>query len=189
MNAEVRAFREILPKQPVGVLVRTTLPRAPRITEVDIHSRLHTQLGILGHFGTLIPSQRPSELLGKISDGQGNRIPHSLGPVACEGTSVLWGGFLPTVRHWGEVEKKGEARRSFHKRPNRRLPESDDEVAFPMAWDGPILHLGGSLTYPNVRGDEGLPTSASTLPWDAQSATRPQAGGQLTSKCPPALDV
>jgi hypothetical protein len=81
---------------------------------------------MLGHFGTLIPSKRPSELLGKIPAGQGNRIPHS---------------------------------------------------------------LGGSLTYPNVRGDEGLPTSASTLPWDAQSATRPQAGGQLTSRCPRALDV
>src|SRR4051794_35034861 len=38
VQAQVGAFREILAQQPIGVLVRPTLPRAVRITEVDPHA-------------------------------------------------------------------------------------------------------------------------------------------------------
>src|SRR5947209_4123868 len=38
VHAEVSALREVLPQQPVGVLVRATLPGAVGIAEVDRHA-------------------------------------------------------------------------------------------------------------------------------------------------------
>src|SRR5215213_1475103 len=37
---QVGALREVLPQQPVGVLVRAALPRAVRVAEVDRHASL-----------------------------------------------------------------------------------------------------------------------------------------------------
>src|SRR5215211_4211020 len=64
VHAEVGALREGLAQQPVGVLVRATLPGAVGIAEVDRHARLDPELGVLGHFRSLIPGQRLSQLLG-----------------------------------------------------------------------------------------------------------------------------
>src|SRR5215211_513778 len=64
VHAEVSALGEVLPQQPVGVLVRATLPRAVRIADVDRHARLDPELGVLGHFRSLIPGQRSSQLFG-----------------------------------------------------------------------------------------------------------------------------
>jgi transposase InsO family protein len=55
VRAEVGAFREVLSQQSVGVLVSAALPRALRITEVDLHPRIDPQAGVLGHLGPLIP--------------------------------------------------------------------------------------------------------------------------------------
>src|SRR4051812_21263519 len=64
VHAEVGALWKVLPQQPVGVLVRATLPRAVRIAEVDRHASLDPELGVLGHFRSLIPGQRSSQLFG-----------------------------------------------------------------------------------------------------------------------------
>ena len=47
MSAEVRALREVLPQQSVGVLVRAALPRAVRVAEVDLNTRVDRQAGVL----------------------------------------------------------------------------------------------------------------------------------------------
>src|SRR4051812_13814976 len=64
VHAEVGAFWKVLPQQPVGVLVRATLPGAVGIAEVDRHASLDPELGVLGHFRSLIPGQRSSQLFG-----------------------------------------------------------------------------------------------------------------------------
>src|SRR5829696_8384718 len=64
VHAEVGALWKVLAQQPVGVLVRATLPGAVRIAEGDRHARLDPELGVLGHFCSLIPGQRLSQLLG-----------------------------------------------------------------------------------------------------------------------------
>src|SRR3954449_4032305 len=38
VHAEVSALREVLAQQPIGVLVRATLPGAVRVAEVDRHA-------------------------------------------------------------------------------------------------------------------------------------------------------
>ena len=63
VRAQVGALREVLPQQPVGVLVRAALPRAVRIAEVHPHARVDPQLRMLRHLCPLIPSQRPPQLL------------------------------------------------------------------------------------------------------------------------------
>src|SRR4051794_36667507 len=64
VHAEVGALREVLAQQPVGVLVRAALPGAVRVAEVDRHASLDPELGVLGHFRSLIPGQRSSQLFG-----------------------------------------------------------------------------------------------------------------------------
>src|SRR4051794_670354 len=64
VHAEVGALWKVLAQQPVGVLVRATLPGAVRVAEVDRHASLDPELGVLGHFRSLIPGQRSSQLFG-----------------------------------------------------------------------------------------------------------------------------
>src|SRR4051794_36865358 len=64
VHAEVGALWKVLAQQPVGVLVRATLPGAVRVAEGDRHASLDPELGVLGHFRSLIPRQRLSQLFG-----------------------------------------------------------------------------------------------------------------------------
>src|SRR3954451_20220144 len=64
VHAEVSALWKVLAQQHIGVLIRAALPGAVGIAEVDRHARLDPELGVLGHFRSLIPRQRLSQLLG-----------------------------------------------------------------------------------------------------------------------------
>jgi hypothetical protein len=55
---QVGSFREALSQQPIRVLVRATLPRALRITEVDFHIRGHRESLVFGHLQPAVPGQR-----------------------------------------------------------------------------------------------------------------------------------
>src|SRR5918993_1248681 len=44
VDAQVRPLREVLPQEPVGVLVRAPLPRRMRIAEVNRQARVDPQL-------------------------------------------------------------------------------------------------------------------------------------------------
>src|SRR6476469_6534830 len=63
VHTQVSALREVLPQQPIGILVGAALPRAVRIAEVDLHTSIDQQLRVLAHFRPLIPGQRSSQLL------------------------------------------------------------------------------------------------------------------------------
>src|SRR5215208_952747 len=63
VRAQVRPLREVLPQQPVRVLVRAALPRAVRIAEVHLHTGVDPQPGVHAHFRTLVPGQRPPQRL------------------------------------------------------------------------------------------------------------------------------
>src|ERR1039458_3136281 len=65
---QVGALREVLTQQTVCVLVGASLPGTVRIAEVDGEVRCDPELRVLSHLGTLIPRQRPPELLGQCRD-------------------------------------------------------------------------------------------------------------------------
>ncbi len=52
IDAQVFAFREVLPQQSVGVLVRAALPRAVRVAEVNLDARIDLETLVLSHFGS-----------------------------------------------------------------------------------------------------------------------------------------
>src|SRR3954470_11756732 len=68
VSAQVRALREVLPQQPIGVLVRPALPGAVRIAEVDLHASVDPQLRMLAQLRALIPGQGSSQLLRQARD-------------------------------------------------------------------------------------------------------------------------
>ena len=55
VSGEVGAFREVLAYQPVGVLVRSSLPRRFRVTEIQLDTGINSELGVLSHLFALIP--------------------------------------------------------------------------------------------------------------------------------------
>src|ERR1700758_2526320 len=63
MHAEIDAFWKILAQQSVGVLVGAALPWAVRIAEIDLDASVDLQACVLSHLSSLIPSQRPTQLL------------------------------------------------------------------------------------------------------------------------------
>src|SRR6476659_9042222 len=84
VDAEVGAFREVLTQQPIGVLVSAALPWALRVAEVDLHARIDLETIMLGHFGSLVPSQRTAQFFGQGDDGARNRVAHRLSSVSRE---------------------------------------------------------------------------------------------------------
>ena len=55
---EIHSFREVLPKQAVGVLVGAALPRTLWITEVDLDVRVQGEAFVISHFFASIPGER-----------------------------------------------------------------------------------------------------------------------------------
>src|SRR5918998_551809 len=60
---EVSALGKVLAQETIGVLIGTPLPRAVRVAEVDWQSCFDSELDVLSHLGTLVPCQRPAQLL------------------------------------------------------------------------------------------------------------------------------
>ena len=89
VDAQICALREVLPQQPVGVLVRAALPGASWIAEVDLDSRIDLETTVLSHFGSLIPGQRTTQFFGQGDDGARDRIAHSFSSVSRERRPVL----------------------------------------------------------------------------------------------------
>ena len=55
---EVHSLREVLSQETVGILIRTTLPRAPRVTEEDLDVGIQTEALMIRHFLAPVPGQR-----------------------------------------------------------------------------------------------------------------------------------
>jgi hypothetical protein len=52
---QVGTLGQVLAEQAVGVLVGAALPRAARVTEVDLDAGVDGELGVLGHLPAVIP--------------------------------------------------------------------------------------------------------------------------------------
>src|SRR4051794_40735040 len=104
MYTQVSALREVLPQQPIGILVRAALPRAVRIAEVDLHASIDPQLRVLAHFRPLIPGQRSSQPLWQGCDRARDRLTHRLGTMAGERGAVLLTEFIVAAWHAWQVE-------------------------------------------------------------------------------------
>ena len=119
MFAEVSAFGEVLSQQAVGVFVRAALPRALWVAEVDGQPSVDAKLCVLSHLCSLVPRQRPTELLGQGRDRRGDRVPDGFGAVPSQRWPVLGPGLVVSVEA-REVEEHGEPGGSLDQRSDRR---------------------------------------------------------------------
>lgn len=89
MDTQVCAFREVLPQQPVGVLVSAALLSALRLAEVDLDIRIDIEAIVLSQFDSLIPSQRATQVFGQSDDGARDRVAHASAPFSGPPRPVL----------------------------------------------------------------------------------------------------
>ena len=110
VHAQVRALREILPQEPVGVFVRSALPGALRIAEVDLEPRVDPQSRVLSHLRTLIPDERPPELFGQDrdrTDDCGTFVTDYRGiPAGQDAPAVVVTAYRPDHTRWDETWRR-----------------------------------------------------------------------------------
>src|SRR3954464_10054667 len=187
--AQVGPLREVLPQEPVGVLVRAALPRGMRVTEVDLQTRLDPQPRVLRHLRPLVPGQRAPQLLRQARDRARDRIAHRLRAVPGQRRPVLLARCRAVARHRRQVEQYREPRRALDERADRGTPQPEDEVALPVARHRPVLRLRRPLADQDLGRDEGLAPSTGACPRHPQRPSGAQAGGQLAAQRAATLDV
>ena len=117
--AEISALGEVLSQQAVCIFVAPALPGALWVTEIDFQPRIDLELRMLGHFRTLIPSQRSAKTRRKSHDCACDSIADGLGTMASQCWSILGHFALPIALHARQVQKHGEPCCAFDQRANR----------------------------------------------------------------------
>ena len=126
--AEIRPLWQILTKKSVGVLVRSPLPGAPRVAEIDVHLRRDREVFVVSHFETSVPGQGLLQLLGKTPNLFDQSLHHR--------RSAL-------VRN---LDQHHIARLTLDERGYMGVVEACDQIPLPMARNRTILDLGRALT-------------------------------------------
>lgn len=159
-----RALGQILPVEPVRVLVAGPLPGRVGIGEVDRHRRGQGDLRVLGHLAALVPRQRCLHHLGQVVEKLDDRV----------------SGWLGVFR--GQGQQPGEPAHPLHQRRRARgavLP--DDQVTLPVPgtrrWAassprsaiGTIPTIGPPRVRPVVRGRRLVRLDCRKMPLRASS--------------------
>ncbi len=127
MCREIRALREVLPKESVRVFVGAALPGALGIAEIHQGVRRQGEGLVVRQFHASIPRQRLTEPLRKCSDLRAEGRHHGLGVLAV---------------HFHKHRKPGVP---LDERRDVGIATSGNEVAFPMPRNGSVLDLRGSI--------------------------------------------
>jgi transposase len=135
-----------------------------------------TQVGrALAHLGA-------TQLLRQGDNRLCNGVAHRLGAMSSERGSVLHAGLVAMVRHAWQVQQQREARHTFNQGSDRGTTDTQDEVAFPVARNGPINCLRWTLADHDLGRDEGLAPPARTRSRYPQRPPSAQAGRQLAAQ-------
>ena len=79
VRRQIGSVREVLPEQPVGVFIRTALPRALRIAEISGDLGFHGEALMIGEFLPAIPGQRFVEFVREFTRLLDQGVDHGLG--------------------------------------------------------------------------------------------------------------
>ena len=143
---------------------------------------------MLCHLGALVPGKRPPQLLRQRRDRGCDGVADGLSAVARQRRTVVLSE--PTVSfHAGQWEHHREPGGAFDQGPDSGAVQAHDEVPLPVPRDRPVLSFGRALADHDLAGDELLAVPASPSPRHSVGPSGTQAGTQLTSQRPPALDV
>lgn len=122
----------------MGVLVGTALPRAVRTAKVTLHACVDLQACVPSQLSSLIPGQRPTQLLRHGRDRAGDGVAHGRSTLSGQCGSFLHASFLVMARHARQVQQHGETCRALHQGADRGTFKTYDEVTFPVAQHGSI---------------------------------------------------
>ena len=173
MLAEIRALGELLAEQTVGVLVAAELPGALRVAELDIETGIDAELRVLGHLGTLVRSQRATQMGRQAADCPCDGIADGFGTVTRESRTVFDRLSRAAPLHAWQVQEHGEAGRAFDQRANRRAAETEKEIAFPMTGNSSFTDLRRPITDHQSIGNESLAAVPSAFAGPPERAARP----------------
>ena len=124
VNRQVGTLRHLLVQQAVGVLVRSTLPRAVRVCKIDLNAGTLGQDLVAVHLAALVVS---------------HRLAHDGRFAVQHGREAVDDGLGGRVVHLGEHHEAGGA---LDQRTDRgTVASAFDQVAFPVAGDGAVLDL------------------------------------------------
>src|SRR6266542_272595 len=87
------------------------------------------------------------------------------------------------------MQQHREAGAALDERPDRRAVEPEDQIALPVAGDGPVVGLGRPLADHHLGADELLAARLRARPRHPQRAPGPQTGDELTLERASALHV
>src|SRR5258708_1470914 len=136
---DIGAFREVLPDNSVGILIRSPLPRRVRVGEIHRDIGCEGEGGVLGHLGALVPGDRSAQVRGHVPDGLDDALADRFGVAA--------------VRQRNRDKVPALA---LHQGSHRGFPRlADHEVTFPVARYFTALGLLGALRYRDHPDDPG----------------------------------
>ena len=168
--AEVRAFREILTEQSVGVLIRAALPRALRIAEIDRQACVDAQPRMPSHFCALVPRQRAAQIFRQRRDRSGNRVTDGFRSVPGECGTVLDPKPFGVSAHARQMQQHREARRALDQGADRGAVQPEDQITLPMPGNRAVLGFGRALGDHELGVHERLATRFRARPRDPQCA-------------------
>ena len=95
VRAQVGALREVLPQQPIGVLVRAALPRAVRVAEVHLHAGVDPQPRMLAISAPWSQVSDRRSCLRQGGDRAGDGVAHRFRAMPGQRRAVLDAGLPP----------------------------------------------------------------------------------------------
>src|SRR5260221_6162634 len=136
---DIGAFREVLPDNSVGILIRSPLPRRVRVGGIHRDIGCDGEGGVLGHLGALVPGDRSAQVRGHVPDGLDDALADRFGVAA--------------VRQRNRDKVPALA---LHQGSHRGFPRlADHEVTFPVARYFTALGLLRALRYRDHPDDPG----------------------------------
>src|SRR5258708_4470647 len=165
------AARKVLAQKAVGVLVGASLPRAGRITKVNLDAGIDGEADVLLHLPALVPSQRATQVLRQRQNLLGQADAGAL-----------------RVDAGGKFEEHYESSASLDQGADGGSRSAEQKVALPITRHRPV----GSLSWALADVDHVLDLSAVAclvLFGLSNLVTSTQVLGQLLAEEAPALNV
>src|SRR5271168_2578564 len=122
---KIGSLRQVLTQQAVGVFVRSSLPGAVRITEINFHIRGYREGFVFSHLQPAIPRQRAPQRCGQ---------PANLPAQRGDDRSCVFAAHL---------DQSSKTRMSLHQRRDVTVLCATNEIAFPMTGNGAVLDFCG----------------------------------------------
>jgi hypothetical protein len=122
-------------------------------------------MGVLRHFGALIPGQRTAELFRQRDDRTRDCVAHRFGAMSGKRWTIINAWLAAVTCHAGQVKQHGVSRRALDQGPDRRTTQSKDEVPLPMPRNGPSSNVCWAFANQDIRRDERLTSAASACSW------------------------